>query len=518
MTQRYSYSKVDCFSQCPYKYKLRYIEKLQRIQIPTADNALLLGQALHTGIERGVERALETYQASFPILDNLQVNEMIKLESLIPKVQEILPIGECEIAVATEEYIGYIDYLSKTEKGVDLYDFKYSNNQEYYVKSSQLHVYKYYFEQMHRGLKVDNLYYVFIPKIKIRQKKSETVMTFRNRLKKEVKKAEIKLVKVEYDEAKVEAFLKQIKEIEECKDYTKNKTKLCEYCEYQGYCEKGEESMILPKNEKRNIEKISKKVIWIYGAPFSGKTTFASQFKDAININTDGNIKCVDTPFVAIKDEVEVDGRMTKRTLAWEKFKEVVAELEKKQNDFKTIIVDVLEHLYEHCRLYIYEQMGITHESDDSFRAWDKVRSEFLNTLKRLITLDYENVVLISHEDTSKDITKRGADKVTAIKPNIGEKIALQIAGMVDIVARVVADGEQRTLNFKSNEVIFGGGRLQTTAKEIALDVKELEKVYDEANKGIVGANNTRTEISNVEQEEKQEEQENERATRRVRR
>lgn len=53
---RYSYSRVDCFSQCPYKYKLRYIEKLQRIQIPTADNALLLGQALHTGIERGVER------------------------------------------------------------------------------------------------------------------------------------------------------------------------------------------------------------------------------------------------------------------------------------------------------------------------------------------------------------------------------------------------------------------------------------------------------------------------------
>lgn len=274
--------------------------------------------------------------------------------------------------------------------------------------------------------------------------------------------------------------------------------------------------MILPKNEKRNIEKISKKVIWIYGAPFSGKTTFASQFKDAININTDGNIKCVDTPFVAIKDEVEVDGRMTKRTLAWEKFKEVVAELEKEQNDFKTIIVDVLEHLYEHCRLYIYEQMGITHESDDSFRAWDKVRSEFLNTLKRLITLDYENVVLISHEDTSKDITKRGADKVTAIKPNIGDKIALQIAGMVDIVARVVADGESRTLSFKSNEVIFGGGRLQTTAKEIALDVKELEKVYEEANKNIGSRKKEEKKVE--EKEEKKIEQVSEASTRRVRR
>lgn len=511
----YSYSKVCCFVQCPYKYKLRYLDKLQTIQIPTADNALILGQALHTGIEHGVERALQEYQNTFPILDDMQVNEMIKLEHLIPKVKEILPAGECEVTVANTNldgisYIGFIDYVVKTENGYDLYDFKYSNNIEHYMHSAQLHLYKYYFEIM-TGLKVNNLYYVFIPKIKIRQKKSETVLTFRNRLREELKKAEIKLVKVEYEFSKVQAFLEQIKQLEKCSNYTKNKSKLCEYCEYQEYCKKGEETMLLPKNEKRNIEKISKKVIWIYGAPFSGKTTFAAQFPHAINLNTDGNIKCVDTPFVAIKDEVEVDGRMTKRTLAWEKFKEVVAELEKKQNDFKTIIIDVLEHLYEHCRLYIYEQMGITHESDDSFRAWDKVRSEFLNTIKRLITLDYENVVLISHEDTSKDITKRGADKVTAIKPNIGDKIALQIAGMVDIVARVVADGEQRTLSFKSNEVIFGGGRLQTTAKEIALDAKELEKIYEEANKRVAVASNNIAITTEAEQQNSEE-------TRRVRR
>lgn len=55
----------------------------------------------------------------------------------------------------------------------------------------------------------------------------------------------------------------------------------------------------------------------------------------------------------------------------------------------------------------MYDQMG-THESDDSFRAWDKVRTvEFLSTLKRLMALDYENIIPISHEDTSKDITKK---------------------------------------------------------------------------------------------------------------
>ena len=51
------------------------------------------------------------------------------------------------------------------------------------------------------------------------------------------------------------------------------------------------------------------------------------------------------------------------------------------------------------------------------------------------MNLDYENIVLISHEDTSKDITKKSGDKITAIKPNIADKVANKIAGMVDIVA-----------------------------------------------------------------------------------
>lgn len=250
--------------------------------------------------------------------------------------------------------------------------------------------------------------------------------------------------------------------------------------------------MKLPENKRRNIEAVEKRVLWIYGVPFCGKTTFANSFPDPLMLNTDGNIKFVDAPYIRIKDEIKVEGRMTKRTLAWDVFKDTISELEKKDNTFKTIVVDLLEDLYEHCRLYMYQQMGITHESDDSFRAWDKVRGEFLNTLKRLMNLDYENIILISHEDTSKDITKKGGDKITAIKPNLQDKVANKVAGMVDVVARIVADGDTRTFSFKSNEVIFGGGRLKVNAKDIPLDVNALFAVYDEANKnaasGVVTA------------------------------
>lgn len=244
--------------------------------------------------------------------------------------------------------------------------------------------------------------------------------------------------------------------------------------------------MVLPKNERRNVETIDKKVIWIYGAPFSGKTYLANEFPDPLMLNTDGNIKFIDAPYISIKDIVTVEGRITKRQLAWDVFKETIAELEKKQNDFKTIVVDLVEDTYEHCRLYMYDKLGIEHESDDSFRAWDKVRTEFLSTIKKLMNLDYENIILISHEDTSKDIMKKSGDKITSIKPNINDKCANKLAGMVDIVARVIAEENKRTLSFKTSEVIFGGGRLSVKANEIPCEYEELIKVYDEANIGTV--------------------------------
>jgi phage nucleotide-binding protein len=484
---QYSHSRIECFENCKFQYKLRYIDGIKTIPSTDSNNSLILGLALHKGIEENVQAGISLYYNSFPVIDDEHINEVIKFEYLIPKIKEILPIGANELPLTDSDFIGFIDYVSLVDNEIfDLWDFKYSNNIKNYLESEQLHLYKYFFEKQ-SNKKVRNLNYMFIPKINIKPKKGEDLRCFRNRIVEELEKSEIKVVTVEYDPQKVIEFYSKIKAIQDNKDYPKEQSYLCNYCEYQDYCTKGEDYMLLPKNERRNIEKISKKVVWLYGVPFCGKTYLANQFPDPLMLNTDGNIKFVDSPYISIKDQVTVEGRMTKRKLAWEVFKETIDELEKKQNDFKTIVVDLLEDTYEHCRLYMYDQMGITHESDDSFRAWDKVRTEFLSTLKRLMNLDYENIILISHEDTSKDITKKGGDKVTAIKPNLQEKAANKVAGMVDIVARVVADGEERSLSFKTNEVIFGGGRLTVTQKVIPLNYNEFMKVYDEANRNVKG-------------------------------
>lgn len=474
---------------------MRYIDKISTLKSDEADNALILGHAIHTGIEKGVNAGIKEYYMAYPIITDNHINEAMKLEYLIPKVQQLLPKGTFELQISDKDFVGFMDLLSpvtmfhdsEVPGTYDLYDFKYSNNSSKYADSGQLHIYKHQFEKLNPGKKIRKMYFVMIPKVNIKQKKTEDLFSFRKRIENELSKSQIELLEIPYDPNKVIEHWILTKRILETSEFPKEQSWLCRYCEYEDYCMKGNDYMLLPKNERRNIEKIEKKVIWIYGLPFSGKTFFANKFPDPLMLNTDGNIKFVDAPYIRIKDEIIQKGRMQpERKFAWEVFKDTVEELEKKDNSFKTIVVDLLEDMYEHCRVFMCNQMGISHESDDSFKAWDKVRSEFLNTMKRLVNLDYENIVFISHEDTSKDIMKKGGDKITAIKPNLQDKVANKIAGMVDIVARCIADGNVRNLSFKTSEVIFGGGRLTVSTDEIPLDYEAFTDLYQEANKNAV--------------------------------
>ena len=467
---RYSHSNVETYGRCPYAWFLRYAKRLKTLPNYNADNALVWGTAMHMAIQESYTAAEKYVYSYFPIITQEHADRLRNLYTQSKRAKELIPPhGRCEVEVSHgNDFIGYIDYLTKNEDGTyNLYDFKYTSNSANYIGSAQLHLYKYFWERKNRRT-ISHMYYLFIPKTDEPPRLKEVDFKFHH----------------------VVNFLVDVKHICEADEFPKQESNLCRWCEYKDYCQKGLDYMLLPKNERRTKDTIHRRRVWIYGAPFSGKTTFANAFPDPLMLNTDGNVTFVDAPFIPIKNIVTTEGRITNTKLAWEAFKEVISELEKKDNDFKTIVVDLLEDLYEHCRLYMYDKLGIEHESDDSFRAWDKVRTEFLSTIKRLMNLDYENIVLISHEDSSKDLTsKRG--EITNIKPNIQDKIANKVAGMVDIVARVVAEDDERKLYVKPSEVIFGGGRFDIKDKEIELSF--------EAFAGLYGTHNTTTEPERVE-------------------
>jgi CRISPR/Cas system-associated exonuclease Cas4 (RecB family) len=457
---------------------MRYLDGIQTLKAYDADNALILGTALHTGIEKNVETAVQEYFNSFPVIDDKHINEAIKLETMIPKAKAMIPEGQFEVLIEDEDFKGFIDLLAPVEDGVfDIYDFKYSNNVDHYMESVQLHLYQYFFEKLNPGKHIRNLYYLCVPKVNIKQKKTETLGQFRTRLWEELKKAEPKLVCVQYDPNKVLDWMFNVKHTLEAAEFPKNQSWLCKYCEFNDYCQKGfDYIMLLPSIENVPVNMEQYKKIWVYGDPFSGKTHLASEAPaPVLELNTDGNVKHYTMPRLSIRDSVISTGRSETKKFGWDTFVQAINELEG-GSEFKTIVVDIVDDVYDMCRTCCCDSRGWEHESDDSFKAYDIVRNEFLRTMKRLLNLPY-NVILISHEDKSKDITKRGGDKVTQVKPNIPEKVAIKLAGMVDIVIRTEKDHDNYIISTKTNNVIFGGGRLGITK---ALELKNSWDSIDE--------------------------------------
>lgn len=257
-----SHSRIDTYRNCPYQYYLKYVLKLKTNFDFKPDNALVLGTAMHLGIDEGVEAAIKNYFSNYNTVNQSMIDEAVKMEVLIPKVQEALPPGGIfEEKIDDKDFVGYIDYLvqvpnesvvikgkthtPKSYKTYDLYDFKYSNNKSHYLKDEQLHLYKFFYEKNSRN-KIRDLYYVFIPKIKV---KDYNDPNYREKLIEELENATIDIVQVTYDINHVIKFLIDTKHCIE--DETFDKGTNCYFCPYKKYCaSNGEDTSEILKEEK----------------------------------------------------------------------------------------------------------------------------------------------------------------------------------------------------------------------------------------------------------------------------
>ena len=235
---RYSYSNISTFSQCPYRWYLNYKLRLKTLPESNADNALYLGLALHKGIECGVEAGIAEYKSHYNVITDAHINYIMQLEYQIPRVIELLPEGgEHELKIETDDYVGFIDYVH----GDTLFDFKFSNNIDNYIKSPQLSIYKHYLELTRPDIKINHLVYVFVPKINIRQKLKanppETLYEFRQRLQEHLEASERKLIEVSYDEDSISQFKQCCQHLDTVEKFPKNPNRLCNWCQYQAYCE-----------------------------------------------------------------------------------------------------------------------------------------------------------------------------------------------------------------------------------------------------------------------------------------
>lgn len=167
--------------------------------------------------------------------------------------------------------------------------------------------------------------------------------------------------------------------------------------------------------------------LFLYAEPGFGKSYFADQFPEPLIINTDGNLPYYTAPGLTVNqwEASKNDPESKNRS-----FVDIVEELVKNNGmGYKTIVVDLIENVYELARQAKLAEYGLKHEADAGGygKGYQLVRDPFYAVLKRLYSLPL-NIILLSHEN-EKVIKDRIGREYTYFMPNLTESIVKKLSG-----------------------------------------------------------------------------------------
>ena len=262
MLPKMSYSRVATWHQCPYKYRLRYIDGL--VPFPSQDpyNALYLGNAIHKAIEAGPEAGIAAYNANFFIATNVTEAMSLQVSHWAEHIWGVIPEGgqhEVELSYVLPNgclFTGFIDYIV----GDTIYDFKVTNNGGVYLqdieKRKQLLLYLKIWNETHPDSPVRHIAYVFIPKTMLRPRRNETDEQYLARMRDKVSTLRATVAQVDWDETELNRvysqFIKDTSALREIhleptgKCYEREFVPNCErFCPYYDVCTTGADDNIM---------------------------------------------------------------------------------------------------------------------------------------------------------------------------------------------------------------------------------------------------------------------------------
>ena len=196
--------------------------------------------------------------------------------------------------------------------------------------------------------------------------------------------------------------------------------------------------------------------IWIYGAPFNGKTTFASQFEGAKILSTDGNAEYLfkKEDIIPIKSAKDLSNALVSL----------------RANPPKTLIIDTTEYLLDYLRFYFLEKNKVEHESDIAYKGYGMLRSWQWESIVKLANL-CDNVIFISHESIYVEKNKFGRE-ITYYTPQFDDKLKDKMMGLMTVVMRAVKISNEKNdssymLHIAHTDEEFGGTRIPVKETEI---------------------------------------------------
>ena len=201
--------------------------------------------------------------------------------------------------------------------------------------------------------------------------------------------------------------------------------------------------------------------IWIYGAPFNGKTTFASNFKGAKILSTDGNAEYLfpKEDIIPVKSATDLNNALQKL----------------RANKPETLIIDTTEYLLDFLRFYWLERNKVEHESEIAYKGYGMLREFIWREVVNLANM-CNNTIFISHEEVYVEKNKFGRE-VTYYTPQFDKNLKDKMMGLMSVVMRAVKISNEKNnssyvLHIGHFDEEFGGTRLDIKETEIPNDLK----------------------------------------------
>jgi len=193
-------------------------------------------------------------------------------------------------------------------------------------------------------------------------------------------------------------------------------------------------TVTLPTTKTKPTTDLAKQSILLYGVPKLGKSSFASQFPEAMFFECEPGLNHLEVFKVP--------------TYSWEAFLEACKLLAKGDHNFKTLVIDTVDNAFKMCSDYVCAKHGIEYEGDMGHgKGWALVKNEWHRVLTRLASLPY-GLILISHAVDKTIETRTGEyTKTTPSLPDRARNVVLGLAGSVQqnrtkLQGRVVGDPE----------------------------------------------------------------------------
>lgn len=182
---------------------------------------------------------------------------------------------------------------------------------------------------------------------------------------------------------------------------------------------------LLPKNEPTQID-LTPKMFVIGGPAMSGKTFNACKFPNPILINTDGNCSKVTTPSIYLNDKKHKTYKEKMELLFG-----VLKELNETETSYQTIIIDLIEDIFDICEGYVLEKYKVDNlgKVPGYATGYTERKVNMQNVITALKTLTNKYYVVVITHTVDKVID----DKMVTISM-LKEDFYILLEGKADLV------------------------------------------------------------------------------------